>query len=563
MGRWQSALLVLVILLAAQSTTAGKKAESRFEELAGQALRNLQEFWPVYATSMGVHDYDDRFTDYSPESVNNERRTLRDFLAKLYKLQSADLPPDMEIDFRLIKANCEMAHLRLSEIKYHINNPNVYLRDAADGLYLILAYNYAPLEKRLEDILGRMRALEKFLEQGIKNLENPPAIWKEYARQNTASVKKLYLETATYLKTEFPRRAGDIESASRTAAGALDRFAAFLDTLVVGDPKGIAIGKEYYDYILQHEYLFSFDSDSLLKIGEKLLAETQAARDELERTIGVKSGDDSVFVPASLCRQDVLDYYTWELDQVKRFVGGHDLLTIPPDIGTCKVMETPEFLRGIIKGIAYQPAGPFDTARTGYFYIRPIPDSLTAEQRRQYLLQIQQRGFRGSAVHEAYPGHHLQMQLACRAYSDVRRWQTNNLLVEGWALYCEEMAYDAGLYGDDRARYLGVLRGVIFRAARIIVDVKLQTGQFDYDQAVDWMCKTLGSDTTYIKSEVLRYSMDPGQPMTYLMGKSEIVRLRDKLKAREGAGFTLKSFHDRLLKEGSIPISLIEEKLYK
>jgi len=112
-----------VILLAAQSATAGKKAESGFKDLAEQALRNLQEFWPVYATSMGVHDYDDRFTDYSPESVDNERRTLRDFLAKMYKLQSAGLPPEMDIDFRLLKANCEMAHLRLSEIRYHTTNP--------------------------------------------------------------------------------------------------------------------------------------------------------------------------------------------------------------------------------------------------------------------------------------------------------------------------------------------------------------------------------------------------------------------------------------------------------
>jgi len=108
-----------------------------------------------------------------------------------------------------------------------------------------------------------MRALEKFLEQGIQNVKNPPAIWKEYARENTVSVKKLYQATAAYLKTEFPRRAGDIESASRSAAEALDRFGAFLDTLTPGDPKGIAIGKEYYDYILQHEYLFTFDSDSL------------------------------------------------------------------------------------------------------------------------------------------------------------------------------------------------------------------------------------------------------------------------------------------------------------
>jgi uncharacterized protein (DUF885 family) len=123
------------------------------------------------------------------------------------------------------------------------------------------------------------------------------------------------------------------------------------------------------------------------------------------------------------------------------------------------------------------------------------------------------------------------------------------------------MAGEVGIVGDDPARKLGVLGGVMFRAARIIADVKLQTGQFDYDQAVKWMSETLKSDTTYIKSEVLRYTLTPGQPMSYLMGKRAIVALRDKIRQKEGKDFNLKRFHDRLLAEGSIPISLIEKKL--
>ena len=147
--------------------------------------------------------------------------------------------------------------------------------------------------------------------------------------------------------------------------------------------------------------------------------------------------------------------------------------------------------------------------------------------------------------------------------SEVRRWQMNNSLIEGWALYCEQMAYDAGLYPDQPRRYLGVLGGIVFRAARIIVDVKLQTGQFDFDQAIDWMVQTLDADSAYIRSEVLRYTMTPGQPMSYLMGKRQIVQLRDEMKAREGEAFDLKRFHDRLLSEGSIPISLIRKKMLK
>jgi uncharacterized protein (DUF885 family) len=91
--------------------------------------------------------------------------------------------------------------------------------------------------------------------------------------------------------------------------------------------------------------------------------------------------------------------------------------------------------------------------------------------------------------------------------------------------------------------------------------VKLQTGQFTYDEAVAWVAQTLDTDSNFVKTEVLRYTMDPGRAISFLMGKVAILELRDKAAAKEGAAFSLRSFHDRLLAEGSIPIALIEKKL--
>ncbi len=558
-------LICLLIMLTCQTAIAATKAEKNFQKLAADILRNLQEFWPVSATYMGVHTFDDRYGDYSAAGVDEERRQLRDFLARLYKYKSVRLSPDIEIDHQLIASNCEMALLRLWEVPYHKTNPNLYLDDAANGIYYILIRDYAPMEKRLNDIIARMWDLQRFLAQAEANLDAPPPVWLEYARKNVQHVKEFFIAVSDDLASRFPQRADEIAAAANTAVTALDQYADFLATLGSGEPGSFAIGKEYYNYLLEHDAFFSFDADSLLTLGENLLAEAQTAYADYEKKLA-EAGDTSrspVYVISSLNKQDVIDYYNWEINTVKQFVIDHNLVSVPSEIGPCVAVETPKFLRGVVGAVAYEPAGPFDTAATGYFYVRPIPDSLSATGKERYCRQIYDRGFRGSVVHEAYPGHHLQLQLAARAPSDVRRWQMNNCLIEGWALYCEQMAYEAGLYSDQPRRYLRVLGGIVFRAARIVIDVKLQTGQFDFDQAVDWMIRTLDADTAYIKSEVLRYTMTPGQPMSYLMGKRQIMELRDEMKAREGDAFDLKRFHDRLLSEGSIPVSLIREKMLK
>jgi uncharacterized protein (DUF885 family) len=140
------------------------------------------------------------------------------------------------------------------------------------------------------------------------------------------------------------------------------------------------------------------------------------------------------------------------------------------------------------------------------------------------------------------------------------------MLMEGWALYCEEMMYHAGLFGkEDPAQWLGILGGIRFRAARIVADVKLHTGQFTYDQCVDWLIDVLEakseSDQEYFRKEVRRYSLNPTIQMSYLIGKRELMALREAMQKRDGNSFTLKKFHDAVLAQGSVPPALLWEIL--
>jgi uncharacterized protein (DUF885 family) len=546
--------------------TGSAKGKQSFDDLCLEILETLQSFYPVRSTEMGIHSYDHRLADYSPAAVKKMVGKLKKYEKKLYKIKPDKLSEHDRINYRLIKSNVDIALLDLKKIAWHKRSPQLYVDEAINGVYFLMLSRHAPLSERVVPIIRRMKAVPKLFATARKNLKKPPPVYIETALESLESGMEFYREVAAELMNKFPERADEISQASSMAREAMNDFAAFLSELPPGPENGFAIGKEYFDYKLRNEYFLDYDADSLLRIGEALLAEAQQAYRAQEANVEAnhQTGRDSIFVPAHFTKQDILDYYNWETRQVRIFLEQNDIITVPEDIAPVTVVETPPFLRSMISGIAYQPAGPFDTIQQGYFYVRPIPDDLDRQQLEARYRYVHRRGFKGAVVHEAYPGHHLQLQIAGRNEDPVRKWQFNNMMIEGWALYCEEMMYHAGLYGEEDPRqWLGVLGGIRFRAARIVADVKLHTGQFTYDECVDWMIETLDatsdSEKEYLRKEVRRYTHSPTYQMSYLMGKREIMALRRAAEQRDGADFSLRAFHDALLREGSIPPTLMWE----
>jgi uncharacterized protein (DUF885 family) len=458
--------------------------------------------------------------------------------------------------------------LDLERIRWHKITPQLYVEEAVQGLYLLTISSHAPLNEKRVAMIARMKAVPGLFVTAKKNLKNPPPIYIEVAQESLESGQVFYRNVAGELMSKFPEQADEILKVSTAAREAMTDFATWLAELAPGEPTSFAIGKKNFDYKLSNEYFLDFDSDSLLRIGNRLLAQADRAYREYETNIekNHQNGTDSVFVPPSFSRDDILAYYSWETAQVRLFLEESGFITVPDDIAPVKTVETPAFLRTMITGIAYQPAGPFDSIQQGIFYIRPVPEDLDRRQLEARFRYSHRRGFRGSIVHEAYPGHHLQMQLAGRHPDPVRRWAYNIMMIEGWALYSEEAIYQHGLFGEENpVQWLGVLGGIRFRAMRIVADVMLHTGQLTYEECVDWACDALQitseSSKQFVRREIRRYTFSPTYQMSYLMGKREIMKLREAAMARDGDTFDLRAFHDALLAEGSIPPALMWDVL--
>jgi uncharacterized protein (DUF885 family) len=559
-------LIIPILVLATGTESNAARNKKSFDKLAGQILESLQSFYPVQATAEGIHSYDHRLADFSSKSVKRMKNSLADYTKQLYKYRNYGFALDDKIDFQLIRSNVEIALLDLREIKWYQKSPQLYVTEAVDGIYLLLQSQHAPLSERLHSIMARMEAVPALFATAAKNLKKPPEEYIELASESIESAQRFYQQVAGELMHQFPEQADNILRVVTKAREAMAEFSVRLIEMEPGPDKSFAIGRNNFEYYLAHEHFLNISADSLLKIGESLLAESQAAFSAYEEYVETshQNGRDSVFIPTSFNRQDLLDYYQWEVEQVKVFLDANDILTVPEDIAPVRVEQTPSFLRSMIGGIAYQPAGPFDENQTGIFYVRPVPEDLDPIQMAARFRYVHRRGFKGSVVHEAYPGHHLQMQLAGRNPSSVRKWQSNNLFVEGWALYCEEMVYKAGLFGDeDPAKWLAILGGIRYRAARIVADVKLHTGQFTSKECADWMIEVLEaeteSDKNYHRKMVRKYTLTPTRWMSYLIGKEEIERLRDDVKARDGDAFDERQFYDHLLSQGSIPPALVRE----
>ncbi|MCK4632873.1 MAG: DUF885 family protein, partial [candidate division Zixibacteria bacterium] len=342
----------LILFLALAMLTAGESVAKKqtLDQVGAEIIETLQEFYPVTATEQGIHSYDHRLADYSSRSVKQMIKTLDGFERKLYKFKSAKLPQKDAINYRLLKSNVDIALLDLKQIKWHKKAPQLYANEATNGLYSLMLSQHAPMSEKVVSIVNRMKAVPGLFATARKNLKKPPPIYIEAANEALESAMEFYQSVAGDLMRQFPERADGILKVSTAAREAMNDFAAYLAEIEPGEEKSFAIGKENYNYKLSHEFFFDFDADSLLKIGETLLTDIQMKYRVQEENVekNHQNGRDSVFVPAAFSKQDILDYYVWETDQIKIFLEANDFVTIPENIAPISVIETPAFLSTII-----------------------------------------------------------------------------------------------------------------------------------------------------------------------------------------------------------------------
>jgi uncharacterized protein (DUF885 family) len=539
--------------------------ERQFSALREEFVEVTLRHDPVAATMAGIHDYDALLPDDSPDGIRERGSWLREFDQRLVaSVPWQALATEQRVDFAVMRSRVASMRADLEEIQRHARNPSVYPERALNGLFLLMTRPFAPLEERKEPLLSRLMAIPDYLAAARANLTAVPAVLRDIAADVNASGPGFVDGVAGELLRAFPGEAERIEHAASRARVGFIQYQEFLERDLKGKVGGdFAIGERWMNYKLEREHLLPFDCNSLSELGREHVERTRLALEAEARRIDPARPWRELVAEGKQRHPEPLrvrDAYVAETERARRFVEQQRLA--PAAECPLEIIDTPAFERPTTPYAAYLPPSPFDHDQTGYFYVTPIDLSRPRAEQEQQLQGHCHTSLALTVVHEAYPGHHLQLCHANRGGSRLRRIADSSLLCEGWALYCEELMFEAGFHADPLAR-LFQLKDLLWRACRVVIDVGLHTGRMSIEQAVEFLVEQAMLERVNAVAEVRRYAATPTQPMSYLVGKLLLLELREEAKRRLGPAFNLHDFHSAVLASGSIPPTLMDAEIWE
>lgn len=546
-----------------------RSAEAQFYQRFEAWLENFLQDHPVIATFLGDHRFDHRLGSYSPEAVEARVRGFREAFEEFARMDVSGFSLDGRIDHTIALS---LIKLLLKEYEHeklqsHLRNPGFYLEEAMEGLFGLLMKDFAPLPERLRSTLCRLREVPRFLKEGMNNIipERVPPLWAEVAleqvRMVPAFLSGLILPTA---QQSSPELAPEIEKAAENVLKATEEYASFIQSEVIPRARGnFAVGVELFNELLREKHLVDYDAETLLKIGWEQFEQTRFQMEELARRIDPRKTAQELLEEAKKDHpspEGLLKAYEEAMKAARDFVIEKEIATIPEG-ESLRIVETPHYLRPLIPYAAYMSPGIFEEKQEGLFFVTPIDPDASPEEKEQKLRGHNYAKLPVTALHEAYPGHHLQLVWANRQKSLPRRLGSfiATLFIEGWAFYCEEMMEEMGFI-DKPIQKLGRLADQLWRAARIILDVSLHSGRMTVEEGVNFLVEKCRLEPANALAEVRRYTQTPTQPQSYLMGKLLILELISDYRKLK-PGITLKELHDSILRCGSLPPALMRQKL--
>ncbi|MGH7525392.1 MAG: DUF885 domain-containing protein [Gemmatimonadales bacterium] len=525
------------------------------DDLCRSYLDLKYHFDPAAASAAGLVAHDNRLGRFDLETTREHVSALRALAGGVEELDVEDLQE--EIDRTALLGEIRSSIHRLEHERPNVRNPGFWISHVFQGLYAILTRQEPHAAGRAPAALERLKEVPAFLEAASATLDEPAPVFVDTTLAMLGGGGELIVQLAAALGAEAPGLREELSAAAGEALEGLKRFGNALRDEIEpsGDPQSFAIGEDQFGRRLHHEHALEAGAPELWRYGLHLQEETEASLVALAGGMGERRWRDLVDqLRADAPEPDrLLDVYRGELARAHRFVGERDLMSVPR--GPVQVVATPAFLMSLVPFAAYEPPPIYLGDQTGRFYVtRPdpsLPPEPQAQQRRGHC----RHAIPAMVAHEAYPGHHLQLVTAQGLGSEVRRHLWTPVMVEGWALYCEQLMGESGYYNSPESR-LFQLVNLLWRAVRVVLDVGLHTRGMTPLGAVNYMVEHLPIERPSAEAEVRRYCAWPTYQLCYAVGRRELLRLRDAYREREGAGFSPKRFHDEVLSYGGLPVSL-------
>ncbi len=542
-------------------------ASEQFEQLGERFLEDWLARNPVSATYLGDHRFDGAWPDVSAGAEAAEAAWARGVLAELDAIDAGALDPEQRVDAAILAHQLEAGIFSAEQLRGWETNPLYAAYTVSSGLDGLVSREFAPVEDRMASLRGRLEGLPTFLNQAQARLGSPSPVHTSTAIDQVAALVS-WVDGS--LRAEFPEpQRAELEAAADGAEQALRDYLAFLEQDLQPRSTGdFRIGRELWERKLQYSLDTDLSADQVQEQAWAMLQSTteQMAEEAAAYHAGLFPGEPVPEVTdeasrAALIRK-VMDRIADDhadddtiiaeakatLEAATAFVAEHRLVTLPDE--PVEIIVMPEFKRGV--SIAYCDApGPLEESRETFYAIAPPPAAWPPERRESFYREYNQAMLHELTIHEAMPGHFLQLAHDARFDSPVRAVFSSGTFVEGWALYSEWVMAEHG-YGGPAVR-LQRHKMVLRLCLNAIIDHGVHAGTMGHDEALALMMERGFQEEGEAEGKWIRAQLTSAQLSSYLVGLIEVMAIRQAYEAKAGDAFDLLAFNDELLAHGSPP----------
>lgn len=523
---------------------------------------------PIEATQLGVHDYDDTLTDLSPDALDDEIARRKAFQARFAAMDRAALDADAAMDLDVARLDVATALRRLETRPPMQTAPYWVVEQLGTAFSALMRDDGQPPALQAERLLARLRLAPAYLATAQAALS--PQTAALHVEMALTAIKGLqrFLARAVggFARDAAPSLVAEMAVATAALQAALDDFARFLQEFAPRAVGSFACGAALFDFLLREFHQLDLDHRELAEFGYERMVHDKAALEAYARELApTRSWVEQIEAVKDDHPQgaDFLKSYHAEMVRARAHCVATDLVTLPAG-EVADVKWLPDYLAaGAPLGLMFTTP-PFAPGLASDLVITPLDPDAPPERQRQHMRDNCYAFARSITLHEIYPGHHTQRvhhKLATAA-SPMRRYFSSPVFVEGWGLYTEDLMEETGFMVEPAVR-LFKLRNALWRSARVVVDSGLHTRGMSFDEAVQLMVDQVHLDRRMAEGEVRRYTThdNPTYPSAYLLGKMAIHDLRRRYQAQQGAAFSLRDFHDKLLSYGSPPLKLVAARM--
>jgi uncharacterized protein (DUF885 family) len=574
----RKAALSLLLFLPACS----RKPPEPFSRTVEEFIYTTLAWSPVLASNVGYRQHqgvalDEQLDDYSAAGIEMQRKFYNGFQERLKRMDPGKLDAGERADYDILNDQVALILLEFDTIQNYRHNPTVYVELIGNALFSPYVLEYAPKEQRFRHIIERLKKVPALVAQARANLADAAEIWNTVAQEENDGNIGLIDET---LRKDVPESLrSSYEQAAGPALDALRQFNLYLKNEMSKKPGDWRLGKEKYS----RKFRYALATD---KTPEQVLAEAEAELTAVRRQMFETSlplhkkwyPSHKDPVDLNLIVSETLDkiaqkhatpstYFAdarRDLQEVREFVKAKNIVSLPPR-DNLQVIDTPEFMRGIYSVGGFSSAPALEPHLGAFYWLTPIPGNWPKERVESKLREYNFYSLKILTIHEAIPGHYVQQEYANDIQPQWRRLLRgifgNGPYVEGWAVYATEVMLEEGYLDGSPELRLTFQKQQLRMLANAILDVRMQTMNMTDQEAMDLMLNKTFQEKEEATGKLRRAKLSSTQLPTYYVGWKDWHRVRQHYRAQAGGSFRLAGFHERVLKEGAVPLPVLARLL--